>query len=290
MEKLKDILDNIKDRLTNPLIFSFLCSWLIINWQITVALFWLNQGDFHRLGFKSMIGFINSRIQSCYILWYPLLGAVLYTVFFPIIKHAIRLLYSLITREGDALNFKITKGSKIAIEKYLNLRSEYIKRTSHLEEVISSESSGFQELENLRTEQLTTKATLNETIRKLTEKEMFISQSMDIRLLNGYWENSFDDGRGLKGTEHIFIENGNYFIIDSLGNKNHIFNIKYYMFDNRNNRLYFVKELTDKEKQTRPKDQYFSVNDLTVQNENLISGRENSETIIAYTRIRTEST
>jgi hypothetical protein len=38
IEKPNDLLKELKDRLSNPLIFSFIIAWLFFNWQITVGL------------------------------------------------------------------------------------------------------------------------------------------------------------------------------------------------------------------------------------------------------------
>lgn len=43
MDKISEILNSVKERVSNPLIFSFLASWLVYNWKIPVALIWFDE-------------------------------------------------------------------------------------------------------------------------------------------------------------------------------------------------------------------------------------------------------
>lgn len=86
-EKLKDIYENIKDRLSNPLIFSFIVSWLVYNWEITVALLWYDKDQIKAEGYKSIFEFIQYQLNSkCFSFIIPLILALVYTFIMPYIK------------------------------------------------------------------------------------------------------------------------------------------------------------------------------------------------------------
>lgn len=89
-EKIKDIFSNIKDRISNPLIFSYIVSWLLYNWEITVALLWYDKTQFVAEGCRSVFEFIQDRLDTK---WYstivPLAFALLYTFGMPYIKELV---------------------------------------------------------------------------------------------------------------------------------------------------------------------------------------------------------
>src|SRR5215475_11842150 len=94
MENFKDILASFKDRFTNPLIFSFICSWLIINWQISTALFSFDRKQIEIEGYQTLSQFIKAKLNTTDAFWHPLLIAIGYTLLIPILKNLIRAFYS----------------------------------------------------------------------------------------------------------------------------------------------------------------------------------------------------
>jgi len=108
MDKVKDILSSIRDRFANPLIFSFACSWIVINWQIPVALLWYNSKDIEKTGSKTIFDFISQRLDATNGFWHPLFFAVAYTVLIPVVRNLIRFLFSN-KQVGRKLEFKSAK-------------------------------------------------------------------------------------------------------------------------------------------------------------------------------------
>ncbi|MCZ8215939.1 MAG: hypothetical protein O9262_06845, partial [Cyclobacteriaceae bacterium] len=151
---MTDVFNNIKDRFTNPLIFSFTVSWTIINWKIVVALIWYDSVQIMYEGHKSIYSFIQGQLNSNDAIIYPAIFAICYTLLAPIVRNLVRAFYSWATRWGNNWNISISRGGKVGIESYLKLRDNYDKRTKVLEEVISSESVTRGEFDNLKTENL----------------------------------------------------------------------------------------------------------------------------------------
>ncbi len=241
MEKINDILNNIKDRLSNPLIFSFVCSWLVINWQITVALIWYDPKQIANEKCISIFDFINDKLNIIDYLVWPLVMALLYTFAMPIIKNGIKAFYSWTSKWGENWNLKILNEGKISIDKYLKLRSDYKNAMQKLEEVISEESEYIDRYNKLNSDFLNSKNKLNETAKKLSDKETFIQESRDVRILDGTWEVK-QNIQGEKITQNVQIIGGGYNIVSDFGNKDYKFDIRNFYYDNIKKDVFFVKE------------------------------------------------
>ena len=92
MEKISEVWGNIKDRLTNPLLFSFFCSWLIFNWEIPVSLIWYDSEQIKVSGHNSIFQFIHCKLNKEHSFLYPILFAIFYTLLIPIIRNGISIL------------------------------------------------------------------------------------------------------------------------------------------------------------------------------------------------------
>jgi uncharacterized membrane protein len=82
MERIQQAFDNLKERLNNPLVFSFIISWIFLNWKVTVALLWHDSSNDDNSHIK-LINFIveNTSIYNSIVL--PLGYAILYTFLSP---------------------------------------------------------------------------------------------------------------------------------------------------------------------------------------------------------------
>jgi hypothetical protein len=284
MEKVNDILNNIKERFSNPLIFSFICSWLIINWQITVGLIWYDTDQIEKEGNVSIFQFIQSKININDSLWHPLAIAICYTIFIPVIKNLIRAFYAWTSKWGENWNLKILDGGQISINKYLKLRADHQERSKILEEVISSESSYIHDYDNLKTELLSVQANLNETKQRLNSAEIYINDLHNTNILKGSWVNNYELPNGEKGSEQIYIEHSKYYVISKFGLREHKFDIRDFTFDTRNGIVFFVKEISSNEKTKRSISEYYNINRLNFEGNDLLVGTENGDTKIEYRR------
>lgn len=279
MERLSDIFNNIKDRFTNPLIFSFTVSWTIINWRIVVALVWYDNIQIKNEGYTSIYSFIQSELNHFDTIVYPIIFALGYTFLAPVVRNLVRAFYSWTSKWGNNWNIEITKGGKVGIENYLKLRDNYDKRTKALEEVISSESVTRGEFESLKTENLKTQSENIELKNKESELRKFISDQSDNRILNGYWLTKFTDG-AYSGENEVFIDNGRISFVKPFGDKEEMFYLSNFRFDPVNKSVFFIKENVNAKVKDETKK--VIVNELRFERDDFMTGLENRTVRIEY--------
>ena len=107
MDKISEILNSVKERVSNPLIFSFLISWLVYNWKIPVALIWFDKEQISANGSKSIFDFIEDEWKKNGYFWIPLFIALGYTFIFPIIKNLISATQTWMSKWGENLNLRL---------------------------------------------------------------------------------------------------------------------------------------------------------------------------------------
>jgi len=209
-------------------------------------LIWYDALQIEKAGSTTIFDFISSKINIKNALWHPLIFAIAYTLLMPTIKNLIRALYAWCAKWGDNWNLKIMKGVKIPFEKYLKFREDYDTRSRILEDVISKESKSLMEYSTTKTELLQAQTTINELTQNLTENNNYIKQMNNLRILDGYWTNTYSEPSTLgksRGIEEVYIENGRYNIIGKFGRKTHKFNITNFHFDIENRTIFLSKNL-----------------------------------------------
>src|SRR6266481_4363197 len=133
MEKINEIVNSIKERLSNPFIFSFLVAWLTYNWKIPVALIWFSQSELKDEGYNGFFDLISKQALTTNSVLYPLGFAVAYILFNPLIRNLIYALNAWMTRWGSQWFFSISRDSKVSTSKFLALRNRYNNLNKELE-------------------------------------------------------------------------------------------------------------------------------------------------------------
>lgn len=283
IKKASEFLSNIKERFTNPLIFSFLCSWVVFNWEILLSLLWYDSKQIEKEGCRSIYEFIGNQLAKPHTVSYPIFFAIIYTLGSPIVRNLIQAFNSWAFQWGNKWNLKIMAGGKIGIEKYIQLRDDWKARTLLLEKVITEENQYKKDFQKIETELLETKVKFNDLQQKELDSSNYIQQLHDMRILDGTWINTYELKPGEKGTEDVVIQNGQYYIITSYGQKELLADIRDFSYDNRNQNVFFTKELSDSISKGREKEKY-NMNRLMFQNKDLLTGTENGTTRIEYRR------
>ena len=293
METIKDFFKHINYRLSSPIIFSFLISWLFCNWKVTLALVYHDTALLKIDGYTSYIDLIDKVVTWRSGLLLPLLGALIYTFGSPIFKALIHAFQTYFQKLEDNWNLSILKGGKISIDKYISLRESLVTREKTLEELIESESSYFAQLE----EQKGINHDLNQEINDLKDQQKLLTTALESErskiqritdlnampsMLQGTWvkETKLQDG----STTNETIEIVQYqYILTQNGQPQYLGNITHYQFDENNNRLFFVIEYLDSisTSQTR-----VAVNELTYNRVSVsLEGTENLEKRVKYTAV-----
>lgn len=205
MEKIGDFFKELKTRLSNPFISSFIISWLLFNWRIPVGLAFYNARELSVDGYKSFINLITTQINVENSFRLPLLASLLYTFVFPFFRNFITAFDAWIKAWGSSLNYKLSKSGSVSIEKYIELRNTYAQRTKLLEETLKKDSKFLQENEGLK----------NKILEIENEKNVIQSQSQrwqDLNsayILNGEWNfNVTDKDSNLLMSKLLLIKDG----------------------------------------------------------------------------------
>lgn len=131
-ERFESLFDSVKERVSNPLIFSFIFSWLIYNWRVTLALFWFDKEDLKAKGFTNLIDFIVCTLTSNDTWYVPLSIAIVYTILMPILKMLLEWFNAFILKKTNTSLFKITGETPISLKELQELRIKYDEEVNKL--------------------------------------------------------------------------------------------------------------------------------------------------------------
>ncbi len=199
MDKLNDIFKEIKQRLTSPLLFSFLLCWLIINWRVTIGLVLYKIEDLQKDKYESYADLILKNYGPWHYYIYPFIISVIYTFGFPFIRSGIKLFQSWLNRETDNRLFKISGTTTVPMDRFIKDREMYLSNTIKLKEIMDKESEYLNESQTLRAERNQLQEQLNE-----------YSTLSNNNFLNGYWDiKHIVDGQ--EKTERVKVSQGRFY-------------------------------------------------------------------------------
>lgn len=280
-DNLKDIYENIKDRLSNPLIFSFLCAWLIYNWKIPVALLWYDKSQFSGCGCVTIFEFIEWYWKNEGTFRVPFIISVLYTIFIPFIKNAIRIVSAYAQKWGENEEIKALDGGKIGIEKYLELRDNYKEKIKILEEVAKEEKTYLEENTKLLLEINSEKEKLKQSIQESIDNKEFIDELYDFSILNGNWTYIVEDKQimGIHIEQELRFNQSDIYEVNEFNSNEKIFEIKHFIYNKKSNKLFFVKQKNIESSVTIPFENMYKINDLYFKDEFTLVGTENGNNV-----------
>lgn len=187
MTDFKDFLDQIKIRLTNPLIFSFLISWVIIHWQIFVGGFYLTTKDLEELGHANFLDFVQASINWSNGIWYPLLSAIVYTVISPLVRIGIQLFNTWINKKGNDQIRKVASDSFVPYEMYDKILFEVQTQRGRNESLVTENISLSNEID-VKKNEIRENGLINNNLQmELTKSQNQISSMFDSSFLKGNW-------------------------------------------------------------------------------------------------------
>ncbi len=282
MDKISQILDSIKERLSSPLLFSFAISWLFINWKITVALLWYDPPA-SSAGHLSLIDYISVNTNNWTSIALPGIFAVAYTLLSPFIKSLISLYQTVNINWGEKWNLKISKGSKVPIEKYLTLRSSYAERTAALEKIIETESATITKLQDANTALLQARDTQNKLGNDLADSRAIIDNYSNVSFLLGKWIKKIKNDN-IESQENIEIH-GNIVSVYKGATSDQRFMVNNFAFDRRSRRLQFTL-FHYSSQGTAGRYPFFAFSDLNYQHEQLVGYEYQNEKVVEVTYTR----
>ncbi|TWR25250.1 hypothetical protein FPZ43_17425 [Mucilaginibacter pallidiroseus] len=232
-DSVKDVYDEIKDRLTSPFFGSFFIAWLIINWYIPISLIFYDQKELHNDNFRSFREVINSQLDLCRNVIWPLLCAFGYVLISPAIKAAINIYQTQVAVFSDnKITEILKKKSGIAAElkikdELINLKSEQNSLAqSQIKELNSKLDSQDQEIPRLQSEV----DRLQIDVNKLVDQNDINNKINELTTFVGVWIVNFSNSEGpieetwdisLDGSVHV-NNRRNYMIHRIIGHDNNV--------------------------------------------------------------------
>jgi len=191
MDTIKDFFAELKDRASNPLITSFVISWLFVNWPITIGLLFYTQKDLKLDGIKSYYNLILSYSNLYYNLLIPLGFALFYTLAFPYIRAWIKLLHAKISSKNESDILDATKGGYMPVAKYIKDKNKLTETIEQLTDLIDGESHLTIENAELKvkTEKLEADIVIaSNKVEKVEERNTDLARISHESHLYGFWQ------------------------------------------------------------------------------------------------------
>jgi hypothetical protein len=286
LKELKEIWNSILERFTNPLIFSFVVSWLVFNWKVPAALFYDDSSHIIKAGYQSVFGYIDVYLTQYNEVFWPVCVSLTYTFLMPFVSAGVKVLFTLARKKGDDWSLSVLKGGKIPVDRYIRFREEYDKSSKLLQDTIEKESSNAIENARLQNELLSEKSKVNSLASEVENWKESFRIHRDVKILNGFWTLTYRDTvkTNLKGDEDIFITDGKYFIIQKDGSRKHSFNIINFYYDRAANTMFFTKDVVEQKELYEVERVKYNNNSLTVESSEELVGTENVSTRVRYRR------
>ena len=191
METIKDFFEDVRNRLTNPFISSFIIAWMVSNWQITIAILYYNDEDNRITNSLSLIDFISQHLFIANMIIYPLLAAVIYTFGFPHFRAYIQRFQAGINTTNDDKILNITKEGHMPVTRYIKLKEDYAQKIDEISKIALDESKLVEINNNLITSLETQKAENERIVKEFNTVNEQLSEwgaFNDIGLLNDTWQ------------------------------------------------------------------------------------------------------
>jgi hypothetical protein len=197
MEKITEFFKEFKNRVTNPLFFSFIISWVIINWKVTVGILLYNSKNIGLLQYKNYYDLILDNCSGQNYFWKPLGYAALYTFLFPPLRLIIVSFLSLFKKWTNNLNLRIMGNANVPMNRFIKETERSDKLAKTLEDLYKKDSTIKIQNEKLLKDinelnqklsgkdgELTDKT---DEIRSLSYKLEQFSKLESTAILNGMW-------------------------------------------------------------------------------------------------------
>lgn len=240
MEAITSFLESVKERFNNPFIFSFVVVWIFHNWPITIGLFWLEPPT-AALNHEYFYQHVSSRLNGWDCYWVPFFWAIGYTFGLPFLKLGNSAFSTWIGRKAEENDLKILNGSKISIDKFMNMRKELDQKKTELQDLITAEDQYRNDLMNLQSNFNDLNNRERKTFHEKIELESSITRSKNLKTIEGEWY--YSESTALNSVPSkmlIAIKDGNVILMGDNGENHLLYVIHYFHHDERTNRINLV--------------------------------------------------
>lgn len=283
MSEFKDFLDQIKIRLTNPLIFSFLISWVIIHWQIFVGAIYLTTNDLAELGHINFLDFVAANVNWCNGFWFPLLSALIYTAISPLIRIGIQLFNTWMNKIGNDQIRKVATDSFIPYDMYDKLLEEVQLQRQRNESLIT-ENIGISKEIDVKKNELRGKGADYENLQsELTKIRTQISDLYDSSFLDGIWRIVFKNNNNDIRSLIVRIKSNQVEERQKDGHYHHQFYLLDFVKNQSGEASFLFKQINSSNEKTNRHIEYF--NRVKENGTGRLSGRYNDKFDVSFERL-----
>lgn len=188
MEPLSEFWRNVKERVSNPLIFSFILAWLIYNWEITLGLFWLDSNEIRLTGNANLVDYIKAKANKPGGICWPITIAVLYCIFVPLFKEALRSFNAVVFKYGSKLYFYISEDSKIDFNLFVEQARQIEKHKKDIDTLLKDVVETAKSHSDTKTKLESTVSAHDALAIKLGDEEAKVKSFRDLSILQGTWQ------------------------------------------------------------------------------------------------------
>jgi hypothetical protein len=181
------VLDDLKERISSPFLFSFVLSFLVANWRIVIGLIFLDKEELKARGIIDKVDFVSQNLNNWDCILWPLTGAAIYCFFYPWLRDFIKVIQAEHLTKTNAKINKVARDYPVPMMKYISKVEELSSLKQAVSKLMMEEGQVKQENSKLTTE----KVNLTTEIRKLEKEIQTWVQYSSPDVLNGNWDYSF---------------------------------------------------------------------------------------------------
>ncbi|KAA5537043.1 hypothetical protein F0919_05050 [Taibaiella lutea] len=212
MDSLQDFFKEFKNRIANPIFFSFIIAWLLWNWKVTVGFLMYNQDTLKNYGYFNYSYLITENASWENYFYHPLCSALFYTILFPPIRVGIIAFLSWMDRINTWSKKKIMKNATVPMRRFMKETERTDGLSKKLEDLYTKDSAIKDENDDLKSklnDEMNISAQQSTQLRNFTEEVLSLnnnigdlknklllseeriqlySKQFDQTLINGVWE------------------------------------------------------------------------------------------------------
>jgi hypothetical protein len=124
-EKISDLFNDVKDKLSSPFISSFIIAWCLWNWRFALAVLLYKQENLPLDGYVSYIDVFNKTTDMFTKYIFPSLAALLYTFVYPAFKNLVLWSQAAYKKAGMKKVLEVSDTAHVTVSRYVKLRDQY---------------------------------------------------------------------------------------------------------------------------------------------------------------------
>lgn len=195
-EYFKDFFANFRERISNPLVFSYFLAWIVWNWKITLALIWHDPSQQVIGGVQYSISeYADRLVAKCGSCSIPFIIAIFYTFGLPYLKGWIQSFNLKVRKYFEEAHFEIDNTRTVSLAKYLKLREKLNEDLDLVHRNILDEEERIQELQSVKQKNQELRDDLSRKQTELVVANGKLSSTYSPGELDGYWTFELNGGR-----------------------------------------------------------------------------------------------